>query len=351
MARKLRCDYKGGWYHVMARGFQRHEIFTDDKERWHFLELLKEMVERYGVVLHAYVVLNNHYHLLIETPNANASRALQWLNVCYSTWFNRRHSRSGAVFQARYKSVPVENAGGWGLACSVYIHINPVRIRALGLDRASRAKAKLGGEPDMAAQIAEALKRLPGYRWSSYPAYAGLAKTPTWLTCDTLLSRTMSDDPHAAYRKHLAERLGAADDGGFSTPRMLVAGGEAFKERLRRMQLKQQPKNAGNIGEWKRLLPFSKVVACMEKFKGEKWAEFSKRHGDWGRDMALHNGRMQCGLTLVELGEFAGMRPTTVSQSVVRFTQKLTKQPALREKQDAFCKLLETLENDKTSTP
>jgi len=112
MARQLRYDYKGGWYHVTSRGFQRQPIFRDDEEHRYFLELLADMVGRYGVILHAYVLMTNHYHLLIETPNANASRALQWLNVSYGVWFNRRHTRSGAVFQARYKSVLVEGTGG-----------------------------------------------------------------------------------------------------------------------------------------------------------------------------------------------------------------------------------------------
>ena len=101
MARQLRYEYEGGWYHVMSRGFQRQVIFRNDEERLHFLELLAEMVSRYNVVLHAYVLMPNHYHLLIETPDANASRALQWLNVSYGVWFNRWNARSGAVFQAR----------------------------------------------------------------------------------------------------------------------------------------------------------------------------------------------------------------------------------------------------------
>ena len=108
MARQLRHHFAGGWYHITTRGMWRKEIFETDRDREHFVELLEEMVERYDVVLHAYVLMDNHYHLLIETPEANASRALQWLNLSYAAWFNAKHERSGPVFQARFKSIPVD---------------------------------------------------------------------------------------------------------------------------------------------------------------------------------------------------------------------------------------------------
>ena len=83
MARALRIDIRDGWYHVMARGTDRRTIFEDERDHGHFLELLEEMGVRYGVKLHAYVLMGNHYHLLVQTPHANLSRAMQWLNVSY----------------------------------------------------------------------------------------------------------------------------------------------------------------------------------------------------------------------------------------------------------------------------
>ena len=341
MARQLRHEYEGGWYHVMSRGFQRQVIFRDDEERLHFLGLLAEMVSRYNVILHAYVLMANHYHLLIETPEANASKALQWLNVSYGVWFNRRHARSGAVFQARYKSVLVEGQGDWGLACSAYIHLNPVRIRAMGLDKAGRARMNAGLAPEPAPeQRKEWLGQLRAHEWSSYPAYAGRVKAPAWLTCGTLLGRVASKDPHAAYRRYIAERLGSPDDGGLSISGALVLGGDAFKEWARRSLLGSHPGDTGNALRWRRLLPFERVMACMEEFKGEKWESFVNRRGDWGRDMALYNGRLQCGLTLGELGAFAGMRQDAVSRCVARFAQKLSRQPSLARRQKEFCKIL-----------
>ena len=89
MARPLRIQVADGWYHMTARGIDRKAVFRDDADRSHFLELLEDMVGRYRVSLHAYVLMDNHYHLLIQTPQANGSAAMQWLNVSYSVWFNR----------------------------------------------------------------------------------------------------------------------------------------------------------------------------------------------------------------------------------------------------------------------
>mgnify|MGYP003339649998 FL=1 len=90
MARPLRIDVAGGWYHVTARGIERRVIYRDDRDREHFLELVAEAVTRFGVVLHGFVLMDNHYHLVVETPTANLSAAMQWLNVSYSVWFNQR---------------------------------------------------------------------------------------------------------------------------------------------------------------------------------------------------------------------------------------------------------------------
>ena len=95
MARPLRIERPGAGYHVTARGNERKAIFRDAPDRFHFLELLAELTQRYRVRAHAYVLMDNHFHLLLETPEANLSRAMQWLGVGYSVWFNRRHERVG----------------------------------------------------------------------------------------------------------------------------------------------------------------------------------------------------------------------------------------------------------------
>ena len=120
MARPLRIQLRNGWYHVTARGNNRQRIYLDARDRRHLLELLAEMRERQALEVHAFVLMDNHYHLLVRTPHANLSAAIQWLNVAYSVWWNRRHGRTGHVFQGRFKAVVVES-GKWVLEGSLYL--------------------------------------------------------------------------------------------------------------------------------------------------------------------------------------------------------------------------------------
>jgi REP element-mobilizing transposase RayT len=187
MARPLRIEKPGGWYHVSARGNERKAIFRDDRDRRHFLEVLAEMVARFRVRLHGYVLMDNHYHLLLELIEPNLSRAVQWLNVSYSIWFNHRHGRSGHLFQGRFKSVVV-SPEEWALSLSRYVHLNPVRIQTLGLSKTDRQVQRVGLSPTPnAAQVRERITLLRRYRWSSYRAYIGLERAPEWLECQTVL--------------------------------------------------------------------------------------------------------------------------------------------------------------------
>src|SRR5271165_3864766 len=173
MARALRIERPGGRYHVTARGNERKDIFRDDTDRFHFLELLSELGGRFGVRIHAYVLLDNHYHLLLETPEANLSRTVQWFNVSYCVWFNRRHRRAGHLLQGRFGAFIVEDDAGWQEVAR-YVHLNPVRISALALNKRQRAAAREGvGAVPSPAVVAERLRQLREFRWSSYRGYAG----------------------------------------------------------------------------------------------------------------------------------------------------------------------------------
>src|SRR5882724_3598613 len=125
MARPLRMNRAGVWFHVAARGTNPKDVFIDDSHRRHWLGLLEEWVPRFRLQVHAYAMMSNHYHLLVETPEANLSQAMQWLQTSYSMWFNRKRGRVGPLFQGRYKALVVEPQS-WGWAVSRYIHLNPV---------------------------------------------------------------------------------------------------------------------------------------------------------------------------------------------------------------------------------
>ena len=125
MARPLRVNRPDGWYHAYGRGLNRMELYLDDGDRDHFLELLEEVVGRYRVQVHAYVLMGNHFHVAVRTPDANLSRAMQWLSLSYAAWFNARHRRRGPVFQRPFGSVPVQDPA-WIYELSLYIHLNPL---------------------------------------------------------------------------------------------------------------------------------------------------------------------------------------------------------------------------------
>jgi REP element-mobilizing transposase RayT len=122
---------ENGWYHVLNRGIDGRQLFPDNRANEHFLELLKSMPARFDLPIHAFVLMGNHYHLQIETLKPDLSRAIQWLTLSFSGWYNRLHRRRGPLFQGRFKAVlhdPEESA----LIINRYIHLNPVRIKRLG---------------------------------------------------------------------------------------------------------------------------------------------------------------------------------------------------------------------------
>jgi putative transposase len=147
MARPLRIQIAGGRYHVTARGNERRNIFRDARDRAHLLELFSELPERFGARVHGWVLMDNHYHVLLETRAANLSRAGHWVNVAYSVWFNRRHGRSGHLFQGRFKAVLVGDDAEW-LEVARYVHLNPVRVARLGLAKGDQQRQRTGAARD-----------------------------------------------------------------------------------------------------------------------------------------------------------------------------------------------------------
>jgi len=211
MARPLRIEYPGAHYHVMSRGNERRRIVRDDADREKRLDWLRRTVETYGWRLHAFVLMNNHDHLFVETPQANLSGGMQFFNGSYTSYFNRRHRRSGHLFQGRYKAQLVEEEGYY-LEVSRYIHLNPVR--------------------------AGCVERPEQYRWSSYGGYHNPRRTFAWTTYEKVLGE-FGPDPkksRAAYRKFVSAAVGQKLASPFSQAlRGVLVGSETFAERVREM--------------------------------------------------------------------------------------------------------------------
>ena len=307
----------------MNRGIDRSLIYRDDRDREHFLELLGAAAEHLRLEIHAYVLMDNHYHLIVRVPEGNLSRCMQWLNVSYSIWYNRRHKRVGPLYQGRYKSIPVED-GGWVYQLSQYVHLNPVRVQWLGLDKKGRKQEGLGlkGVAN-AREAAERLKVLREYRWSSYRGYAGYGSAPKWLSRAAILERAggkREKDRMRKYRVGLERYVRQGYEEGWA---MRLRGGMAVGAEEFIRAIKRGVRFVGREMPCKRELrglhTFEEVVGAVESVKGEKWKEFALRHGDLGRDMVLLLARECTGLTLREIGLAAGgIDYAAVSEAVKR---------------------------------
>jgi hypothetical protein len=272
---------------------------------------MAEMVRRFCLRLHCFVLMENHYHLLLELREPNLSRAVQWLNVSYSVWFNRRYERSGHLFQGRFKSVTV-SPEEWGLALSRYVHLNPVRLQSLGLGKADRQAQRVGWSPaPEAVAVQQRIRLLRTYRWSSYRSYVGLGATPDWLDCGTVLALgggAKAERGHR-YREYVetAAREGLKKSPWEALQEQVVLGGAEFLAELKKHVRgdPQEQRAARRLAENRPR--FEGVVAAVERVKGEKWDDFRERHGDRGRDMVLYLGRRLCGLKLRELAEAVGL--------------------------------------------
>lgn len=207
MARPLRIEYPGAVYHLTNRGNDQRPIFTDDRDRESFLDLLHQVNRRYHWLCHAYCLMENHYHLLIETPEGNLSIGMRQLNGVYTQAFNRRRGRGGHLFQGRYKAVVVQKESHLLEACR-YIVLNPVR--------------------------AGIVRKVQEWRWSSYRATAGRSQPHPCLTVDWVLAQlgNTQEEAERSYRRFVREGL-QEESPWKGVKAQSILGGEDFVRRLR----------------------------------------------------------------------------------------------------------------------
>ena len=230
MARKVRIEYPGAVYHVMSRGDRREEIFRSDRDRYRFLDTLEEACERSGFLVHSYVLMSNHYHLLLETPEGNLVDGMRWLQGTYSIRFNLRNHLVGHVFQGRYKALPIDaDEPDYFRSLSHYIHLNPARARLLG-----------GEKPSLAS-----------YPWSSYRAFVSGKPLPRWLVRERVFDALDLPGEGAGARRRyrrlmelLVRQLFSGDAAGeldaewSALRRGWYAGDESFRDRLESLAAK-----------------------------------------------------------------------------------------------------------------
>jgi len=255
--RKLRVEFPGAIYHVMSRGDRREDIFRDDVDRQDFLKTLAETCQKTGFEVHAYCLMRNHFHLVVETPEANLVAGMRWLLSAYTIRFNHRHQLTGHVFSGRYKALVVEG-GGHGYLKTVcdYVHLNPVRARLLGTD-----------------------ERLLGYPWSSLVWYLAAAKhRPGWIRVDRVLGEHGIGADTAEGRRELEARLEArrrqeADEAAWEPLRRgWCLGSAAFRqELLERMEGELGESHAGELRRQSAEVRAERIIASELRRRG--WAE------------------------------------------------------------------------------
>lgn len=231
MARAIRVEFEGAVYHVVARGNEQRDIFRADDDRRLFLATLNEAVHQHGIVAHAYCLMPNHYHLIVETPRGNLSQAIGWFQVTYTVRFNRRYERSGHLFQGRYKACLVD-ADSYAQQLVRYIHLNPVRPR------------------DRTAVIPKDRKEiLDRYEWSSHLEYAGLRAKPRWLSLSWLAYwGETAEKAHRSYRADMEESFKYPVKSPWEKLRGgLVLGGEELWEKAKSLV---GAKDGGEEARW-----------------------------------------------------------------------------------------------------
>ncbi len=247
MSRQLRIEYPAAYYHVTARGNERKDIFKSNRDREEFLEYLQSAVERYGAIIHVWCLMNNHYHLLLETPQGNLSQVMQHVNGAYTNYFNTKRKRSGHLFQGRYKAILVE-ADEYAVELPRYIHLNPVRIGAVA-------------DPEQ-------------YRWSSCVDYVGCRKTYAWLKRDFILGYFGAVESEAIpkYRNSVKDMLekdvpsplaNAAIGTILGTPEFVGRIQEEYAERMlqdRNLPLPRRTKNRAD---------FDRIVELALELRGQ----------------------------------------------------------------------------------
>lgn len=277
MARPLRIAYPGALYHVTSRGNQRERIFLDDRDRRAFFEILASVVERCNWRCHAYCLMDNHYHLVIETPDGNLSYGMRQLNGIYTQQYNRAHHTVGHLLQGRFKSILIDKES-YLLELCRYVVLNPLR--------------------------AHLVSNLSQWPWSSYGATAGDEKVPTFLNVDWILSQfgRSKKRAQAHYRDFVI--AGRETEAPWKKLRgRTMLGSDEF---VAQMQEKLTEKST--VKEIPRVERFVARPAFSQILTGAK----DKRE----RDHAIYHAYVKHGYTLSEIGDFLGIHYSTVCKAV-----------------------------------
>ncbi|MEE9611810.1 MAG: transposase [Desulfatiglandales bacterium] len=254
MARQLRIEFPGAWYHVTSRGYERKKIFVDNKDRQKFLAILAANVEIYRIQVLAYVLMENHFHLLFMTPEGNLNVFMHRLNTTYTVYFNSRHRRAGHLLHGRYKSIVID-ADSHLVEISRYLHLNPVRIKKFSKKKIAFKRKILSNNP-----------------WSSYHGYSSLGKREPFMSYEPVLSAMGGRNDvkgRRAYREFVL--TGIRDDMNITywkdVRSQVILGSEKFVSWIKERFLKGKTKKRARdkvFSKYGKILPPVELTAVAE---------------------------------------------------------------------------------------
>lgn len=276
MSRPLHLEFPNALYHVTSRGDRRENIYEDEEDRLKFLEIFQTVIANYNWLCHGYCLMDNHYHLILETPDGNLSKGMRQLNGVYTQTSNRRHKRSGHLFQGRYKAILVDK-NHYLLELSRYVVLNPLRARNM-------------------------VSRLEDWPWSSYLAMVGDTPKPEWLTTDWILSLFDKRKKIAQeqYRRFVLEGVQHQPEIWSNLKGQIYLGDETFIAEMQKKIGKE--KDDLNIpGQQRR--PIAKPLS-----------DIAARYPD--RNAAIIAAYQTGAYSQREIGEFYQLHPTTIGAIV-----------------------------------
>jgi len=310
MARPLRIKYKGAFYHITSRGNERKKIYFSDLDYKKFKSILKEAQNKYGYVLHSYVLMDNHYHLLIETPQANLSKIMHYINSSYTSYINKKMKRSGHLFQGRYKSILIDK-DNYLLELSRYIHLNPVRKKMV--------------------------ERPEDYIYSSYAAY--ISPDQYDIVYQDLILGMISKEKKEVKRRY-KDFVGKAIVSESKNPLKNAYGGTILgdikfvKESLSRLKSKDlQKKDISYRRVMQGVCEPGEIIDSVSRyFKISQYELLGNKKKEY-RNIVIYLIKKYSALTNYQLSQlFTNISYTTVAKAYQRFSKKVEEDELLKKK-------------------
>ena len=301
MSRPLRISYPGAFYHITSRGNEQKAIFKSRKDREKFLGYLESANKRYDAVIHAYCLMDNHYHILLETISGNLSKIMAHINGAYTNYYNVKRDRVGHLFQGRYKAILVD-ADEYAKELSRYIHLNPVR-------------ATIVGKPEE-------------YEWSSYDYYIGKKKTPEWLKINFILGyfgKKLSD-AQSNYRNFVNAYIGEEYESPLKdVVSSTILGGQEFVSYIKDKYLTKQKENK----DLPALRDLNRRVTVDKIFhEVDKKIETNKK---LGRKIKIYLSRRHTGDRLDDIGAHFGIGGSGVCKIWKQVSDEIEKDKSLKK--------------------